>query len=195
MTDCVIASHPRCTNPSVTPLRAATAPLSGEPRAWEEVCGVYAHVYHVADTVVFLPPVRGGVLDAPWLRDCRGGLGADIRLDRLHPRLIRRTWWHPPPHVSNPAGTARAPLCGVITSHISPRTISYGSPTLSFIPSRAGVEARPYGGHPHLTHVAPTPQSRRKAPRQLPFQGSRGRGRRFAAFAHLFTTMLIPPFR
>ena len=28
----------------------------------------------------------------------------------------------------------------------------------------------------HLTHVAPTPQSRRFAPRQLPFQGSRGVG-------------------
>ena len=36
MRDNVIAPHPRCTNPSVTPLRAATAPLSGEPRAWEE---------------------------------------------------------------------------------------------------------------------------------------------------------------
>ena len=32
-------------------------------------------------------------------------------------------------------------------------------------------------GYPHLTHVAPTPQSRRDAPRQLPFQGSRGVGR------------------
>ena len=30
------------------------------------------------------------------------------------------------------------------------------------------------------TDVAPTPQSRRKAPRQLPFQGSRGRGWRVA---------------
>ena len=37
------------------------------------------------------------------------------------------------------------------------------------------------------THVAPTPQSRRRAPRQLPFQGSRGVGRRFMAMAHLFT--------
>ena len=52
----------------------------------------------------------------------------------------------------------------------------YGRPTLSFHPRRAGVEARPYGRHPHLTNVAPTPQSRRKAPRQLPFQGSRGVG-------------------
>ena len=59
----------------------------------------------------------------------------------------------------------------------SPRTISNGRPTFSAHRRRAGVEARPYGGHPHLTHVAPTPQSRRKAPRQLPFQGSQGVGR------------------
>ena len=31
------ASHPPCTNPSVTAQSAVTAPLSGEPRAWEEV--------------------------------------------------------------------------------------------------------------------------------------------------------------
>ncbi len=58
----------------------------------------------------------------------------------------------------------------------SPRTISNGRPTSSFIPRRAGVEARPYGRHPHRTHVAPTPQSRPFGPRQLPFQGSRGVG-------------------
>ena len=67
------------TNPSVTPLRAATAPLSGEPRAWAEVCGVYALVYHDADTVVFLSPVRGGVLDAPRSLDCRAALDASVR--------------------------------------------------------------------------------------------------------------------
>ena len=65
--------------------------------------------------------------------------------------------------VFNPAGTARAPF-------------QTGEPTLSVNQRRAGVEARPYGRHPHRTHVAPTPQSRRVAPRQLPFQGSRGAG-------------------
>ena len=43
-----------------------------------------------AASPVSLPPVRGGVLDAPCLRDCRGGLDAPVRLDQWHPRLIRR---------------------------------------------------------------------------------------------------------
>ena len=49
----------------------------------------------------------------------------------------------------------------------SPRTISHGRPTPSFIPGRAGVEARPYGvwgKYQECTNVAPTPQSRREAP-------------------------------
>ena len=41
-----------------------------------------ASVYRDADSVVFLPPVRGGVLDAPWSRDCRGGLAADVQRGR-----------------------------------------------------------------------------------------------------------------
>ena len=44
MTGNVIAPHPRCTNPSVTPLRAATAPLSGEPRG-EQRFAVFAHLF------------------------------------------------------------------------------------------------------------------------------------------------------
>ena len=61
--------------------RRDSSPFRGaEGRA--EVCGVYALVYHDADTVVFLPPVRGGVLDAPCLRDRRAALDADVRLDR-----------------------------------------------------------------------------------------------------------------
>ena len=82
LTGNVGAPHTPCTNPSVTPLCGATALLSGEPRAWVEVCGVYASVYHDADTVVFLPLVRGGVLDAPRSRDCRGRLVASVRPDR-----------------------------------------------------------------------------------------------------------------
>ena len=102
LTDDVISPHPPCTNPSVTAQSAATAPLSGEPRAWAEVYGVYASVYHDADTVVFLPPVRGGVPDAPRSRDRRAGLVASVRLDRLqphHPRCtasVRRPTHHIP---------------------------------------------------------------------------------------------------
>ena len=95
------------------------------------------------------------------LRVCRGWLVADSQRDQLHPRSLRCAHLRLPLHVSYPAGAARAPFFT-------------GEPTSSVHPRRAGVEARPYGRHPHLTHVAPTPQSRRKAPRQLPFQGSRG---------------------
>ena len=110
--------------------RRDSSPFRGA-KGWEAVCGVCASVYHDADTVVFLPPVRGGVLDAPWSRDCRAALDASIRPDRLHPRLIR---------------------CASLASNAqrfqsrgrSPRTISYGRPRLSVIPGRAGVEARPY---------------------------------------------------
>ena len=61
----------------------------------------------------------------------------------------------------------------------SPRTISYGRPRWSVIPRREGVEALPYGcGEGIRLSPAPpsTPQSRREAPRQLPFQGSREGG-------------------
>ena len=125
MTDCVIASHPRCTNPSVTPLRAATAPLSGEPRAWAEVCGVCASVYHDADTYVSLTPVRGGVLDAPPLRDCRAASDAPVRPDRLYPRHLRC--------VRLPPTAQRIQSRG----H-SPRTILYGRPTSSVRPTPGG---------------------------------------------------------
>ena len=130
LTGNVIALHPRCTNPSVTALRAATAPLSGEPRAWEKTCGVYAFVYHDAATYVSLSPVRGGVLDAPRSRDCRGGLDALVRRDRQHPRHPRRARLPPPPTYHIPRIPARAPFCP-------------GAPALSVNPRRAGAEGKP----------------------------------------------------
>ena len=60
--------------------------------------------------MVSLLPVRGGVLDAPRSCDRRGGVGADGRRDRWHPRYPRHTRLRSPLHVSYPAGTARAPL-------------------------------------------------------------------------------------
>ena len=100
---------------------------------WEVVCGFYASTYHDVATYVSHPPVRGGVPDAPRLRDRRAALDAPVRPDRLHPRLIRR---------ANLASTTQR----IIFRGRSPRTISHGRPAFSFIPSRAGVEARPYGG-------------------------------------------------
>ena len=66
--------------------------------------------------------VGGGVLDAPPSRDCRGGLVADVRRGRLHPRLMRRARWRPPPHISNHTGTARTLFCtGAPTPSVSRR--------------------------------------------------------------------------
>ncbi len=191
MTDYVIAPHPRCTNPSVTALRAATAPLSGEPRAWEEVCGVCASDCRDADTCVSLTPVRGGVLDAPWLRDCRGGLGAAVRRDQPHPHH---------PRCIRLASTATR----IISLGHSPRTFFYGRTHVIRSPTPGGR------GSPPLRWVvawddglrgfaAPTlhqPLSHGALRRDSsPFRGAEGRGQKFAALAHLFTTMQIPTYR
>ena len=152
--------------------RRDSSPFRGA-EGWAEVCGVYALVYHDADTYVPLMPVRGGVLDAPRLRDCRAALDAPVRHGQLcprHPRCIRLC---PHPHVSNPAGTARAPFracnrrrpsteggasgtppltgglftlrCGIQLRGTARAPFCAGEPKFSIDPGRAGVEARPYG--------------------------------------------------
>ena len=63
-----------------------------------------------AETFVSLPPVRGGVLDAPRSCDRRAALDASVRRDQLYPRFPRRSRLRPSPHVFDPAGTARAPF-------------------------------------------------------------------------------------
>ena len=89
--------------------RRDSSPFRGA-EGWAEVCGVYASVSHDADTYVAQPPVRGGVLDAPRSRDRRGGLVADVRHGRLHPRHPRCVCLRPPPNVCYFAGAARAPF-------------------------------------------------------------------------------------
>ena len=89
--------------------RRDSSPFRGA-EGWAEVCGVYASVCRDADTVVFLPPVRGGVLDAPWSRDCRGGVVANIGCGLLHPRHLRCAHLRLPLHISYSAGAARAPF-------------------------------------------------------------------------------------
>ena len=128
------------------------------------------------------------VLGAPPSRDCRAALDAAARPDRPHPRHPRR---------ANLAST-------------TPRMqIPRAQPAHHFVrahlcrPSsqpRAGVEARPYGGmgltgnvgtpHPRCTNPSVTAQSAATAP----LSGEPRSGWRFAAFAHLFTAMLIPTF-
>ena len=61
--------------------RRDSSPSRGA-EGWEEVCGVCASVYRDADTVVSLLPVRGGVLDAPRMRECRAALAASVRRGR-----------------------------------------------------------------------------------------------------------------
>ena len=82
---------------------------------------------------VYKPPVRGGVPDAPRLRDRRAALDASVRHDRQHPRHLRCVRLCPQPHLSNFAGTARAPFLA-------------GEPASSVDRGRAGVgDAAPYG--------------------------------------------------
>ena len=142
---------------------------------------------------VSLPPVRGGVLDAPRLRDRRADLYAPAQRDQ--PRR-------------------RFPRCAILASATqrmqsrghSPRTIGAarrcGKPTLSVHPRRAGVEARPYGGWlrgltynviaPHLRRTNPSVTAQRAV--TAPLSGEPRGGRKFAAFTHLFTAMRIPWF-
>ena len=66
--------------------------------------------YPTRSSVRLAPTVRGGVLDAPRLRDRRAALDAAARRGRLRTRLPRRARLCPPPNAYNSAGTARAPF-------------------------------------------------------------------------------------
>ena len=187
-----------------------------------------------AASSVTLSPVGCTVLGAPWLRDCRGNVGADGRRARQHPRYLRcahlasitqriqsrghspRTIFYGRTHVirpPTPGGRGSPPLrcvgkasashsrrpqplshgakrrdsspfrgadragCGAPTLCLSPRVARNPSVTarsaatapLSGEPIGRGVAHRRCASHP----ASPaTPQSRREAPRQLPFQGS-----------------------
>ena len=112
--------------------RRDSSPFRGA-EGWVEICGVYASVYHDADTHVQHSPVRGGVLDAPRSCDSRAALDAFVWRGRPHPRHPRCARHRPQLNVCNPAGAARAPF-------------HTGEPKLSANRGRAGVEARPYGG-------------------------------------------------
>ena len=133
--------------------RRDSSPFRGA-KGWAKVCGVGATVYHDADTFVPHPPVRGGVLDAPRLRDCRASLDASVRLDQLYPRHPRR---------ARLASTAQR----IISRGHGPRTIFYVRTHVIHHPTPGGRGSPPLRWverHPHLTHVASTPQSRREAP-------------------------------
>ena len=70
-----------------TPQSRRRAPRQLPFQGSRGVCGGLRRLLicsHDTDTEVFLSPVRGGVLDAPRLRDCRGGVVADVWRGRLH---------------------------------------------------------------------------------------------------------------
>ncbi len=54
-----------------------------------EVQFIKSVTFFYAASSVTLPPVGCTVLGAPWLRDCRVSLAADVRLDRFYPRHPR----------------------------------------------------------------------------------------------------------
>ena len=97
--------------------------------------------FHAASPVTLLL-VGCTVLGAPWLRDCRAGLDADVRPDRQYPRLIRRTRLRPPPHASYPAGTARAPLVRVSEVVRHPAPGGRGSPPLRRVSGKVSAYNR-----------------------------------------------------
>ena len=154
LTGNVIALHPRCTNPSVTALRAATAPLSGEPRGGRKLAA-FTHLFTAMMTPAFRTHRRGRRPRRP-LRWIIAGAGMDVpvRPDRQRPRH---------PRCARLASTAPR----IQSRGHSPCTIFTGAPTLSVIPRREGVEALPYGGlgGARISPTLPsTPQSRRFAP-------------------------------
>ena len=134
-----------------------------------------AHITLYAEAFDTLQPVRGGVLDAPPLRDCRGVLDASVRPDLFCPRHLRC--------VRLASTTQRIQSRG----H-SPRTIFTGAPTFSVNPRREGVEALPYGGwgrYPHLTHVALNPSVTALRAATAPLSGEpRGGVRRSHVILH-----------
>ena len=133
-------------------LRRDSSPFRGA-EGWADILALYAHVYHDADTFVPLTPVRGGVPDAPRWCDRRGGFTASVRPARQHARLIRRARLRPPPHVCNPAGTARAPFVRANRGSYSTQAgrAWKPSPTVDWV----GISAKPT----LPTRAAPPPPS------------------------------------
>ena len=146
------------------PTGRASSPFRGAD-GWAYILALCASVSHDADTVVFLPPVRGGVLDAPRLRDRRAALDASVRHDRQHPRHLRCVRLCPQPHLSNFAGTARAPfLAGVRSCPSTEAGRAWKpAPTGDLYISRCGIRRRGTARAPFCAGVRSCPSSQRRA--------------------------------
>ena len=167
VTDCTRVYHGA---PALRPPPNVCYP-AGTARAPFVRRGATASVASYAAAYVSHPPVGGGVLDAPCSRDRWGGLDALVRRGQPHPRR---------PRCARLASTTQR----IQSRGHRPRTIFYGRTHVVRRPTPGGRGSPPlrwvgsvYGqrgcGAPTS---ASTPQSRRKAPRQLPFQGSRKGG-------------------
>ena len=129
-----------------------------------------------AASPVSLLPVRGGVLDAPRLRDCRGAVDADVWRGRFYSRFPRRARLRLLPNASNPAGTARAPLVRASEVVHHPRPGGRGSPPLRW---GGWVDWQRYYVAPTLHQPLSHGAKRRDS---SPFRGAEGwvRARRLA---------------
>ena len=119
--------------------------------------------YVLCGNVRFAPAVRGGVLDAPRSRDRRASLDTSVRRGLPHPR-----------HHGAPA-FVYYPTHAI--SRAQPAHHCYGRTKVVLQPAPGGRGSPPLRGIRSSPTSPSTPQSRRKAPRQLPFQGRRGMGR------------------
>ena len=99
-----------------TRVHRPTYPISREQPAHHWWAWGTASAASYAATFVPQSLVRGGVLDAPPLRDRRGGLDADVGHDQPHPSHLR---------CIRLVSTAQR----IQSRGHSPRTISYGRPT------------------------------------------------------------------
>ena len=121
---------------------------------------------------VYKPPVRGGVPDAPRLRDRRAALDASVRHDRQHPRHLRCVRLCPQPHLSNFAGTARAPfLAGVRSCPSTEAGRAWKpAPTGDLYISRCGIRRRGTARAPFGAGVRSCPSSQpREGVEALPY--------------------------
>ena len=154
LTGNVIIPHQRRPQPlSHGASRRDSSPFRGA-KGWAKVCGVGATVYHDADTYVTHPPVRGGVLDAPWSCDHRADLYAPVRRAQFYPCLPRR---------ARLASTAQR----IISRGHSPRTILYVRTHVIHHPTPGGRGSPPYevsASHPRCTNPSVTPLRAATAP-------------------------------
>ena len=125
-----------------------------------------APVTSYAATFVSLPPVRGGVIDAPRLCDRRAALDAPARRDQPHPRLPRcailasttpriQSRGHSPRTIDRREGTAYiASYAATFVSQSPVGCTVLGAPRLSDCRGNVGADGRRDRLHPCFLRCA-----------------------------------------